>query len=101
MVNVEDLKHVKMILNCTYRITFNNTVAIIWSLYVNIYNILKRKPFSLIIVTEHKTIQSRSLLYEIIMENMRYISDLQGETKARPTMAGCIADVGLDLSGDS
>lgn len=101
VVNVEEDNHEKRTLNGTYLITFNNSVTINGSLYVNRNNVIKRKPgtptFPLINVTEHKTILSLPLLHEMNMENLRYIGELQGETKTRPIIAGCIAFISFVL----
>lgn len=93
-VNINESAHRERKINGTYLIAFENSITINGSLFVNKNNVQNRKPgtptFPMINVTEHKNILSLPLLHEMNIENLRYIGELQKETKDRPVLVGGI-----------
>lgn len=82
------------IINGTYLITFDNNVTINGSLYVNRNNVLMRKPgtptFPSIVIQDHKEFLSLPMMHELHLKNLRYIGELEKDTKMRPILSGSI-----------
>lgn len=86
-VIIKETNDMEKRINGTYLLTFENTIHINGTVYVNRNNILKRNPgtptFPMINITQHLKTLSLPMLHEMNLDNLNHISQIKEETKTQ------------------